>query len=158
MAMKKKTVRRKVTQLKRASTSRIDRLTQAVDPKTAEQRIKKTWNDTVQALSTAEARVEKEIRGLLKRNKISTRNATTAIKDVRALVGRERKKGMKELETRFASLSARVRKESKLASRKVDDAVLGALATFNIPSRKEVHELTRKVNELSKRIDSLKRR
>jgi hypothetical protein len=36
--------------------------------------------------------------------------------------------------------------------------VLTALATFNIPSRKEVHELTRKVNDLSKRIDSLKRR
>jgi phosphate uptake regulator len=158
MAMKKKTVRRKVTQLRRASTSRIDRLTPVVDPKTAEQRIKKTWNDTVQALSTAEARVEKEIRGLLKRNKISTRDAATAINDVRALVGRERKKGMKQLEARFASLSSRVRKESKLASRKVDGAVLGALATFNIPSRKEVQELTRKVNELSKRIDSIKRR
>lgn len=157
MAMKKrKTVRRKVTQFKRASTSRMG--THVAGPRTAEQRIRKTWNDTVQALTTAEARVEKEIRGLLKRNKISTRDAATTIKDVRALVGRERKKGMKQLEARFASLSARVRKESKNASKKVDDAVLTALATFNIPSRKEVHELTRKVNELSKRIDSLKRR
>jgi hypothetical protein len=158
MAMKKKTVRRKVTQWKRESTSRMARLKQVVDPKTAEQRIKRTWNDTVQALSTAEARVEKEIRGLLKRNKISTRDAATAIKDVRALIGRERKKGMKELEARFASLSARVRKESKSASKRVDDAVLAALATFNIPSRHEVHELTRKVNELSKKVDSFKRR
>jgi polyhydroxyalkanoate synthesis regulator phasin len=159
MAMKRrKTVRRKVTQLKRASTSPMGRLTRVVDPRTAEQRIKKTWNDTVQALSTAEARVEKEIRGLLKRNQISTRSAASAIRDVRALIGRERKKGMKQLEARFASLSARVRKESKSASKRVDDAVLTALATFNIPSRKEVHELTRKVNDLSKRIDSLKRR
>ena len=39
----------------------------------------------------------------------------------------------------------------------VDDAVQGALATFNIPSRQEVPELTRKVNELSRKIDSLKR-
>lgn len=159
MAMKKKTtVRRKVTQWKRESTSRLGRLKQVVDPKAAEQRIKRTWNDTVEALSTAEARVEKEIRGLLKRNRISTRDAATAVKDVRALIGRERKKGMKELEARFASLSARVRKEGKSASRKVDDAVLAALATFNIPSRTEVHELTRKVNELSKKIDSFKRR
>jgi len=158
MAMKKKTIRRKVTQLKRESTSRIGRLTQVVDPKTAEQRIKKTWNDTVQALSTAEARVEKEIRALLKRNKISTRDAATAIKDVRALIGRERKKGMKELETRFASLQVRLRKEGKSASKRIDDAVLAALATFNIPSRHEVQELTRKVNELSRKIDSSKRR
>jgi poly(hydroxyalkanoate) granule associated protein phasin len=158
MAMKKKTVRRKVTQLKRESTSRLGRLKQVVDPKAAEQRIKRTWNDTVEALSTAEARVEKEIRGLLKRNRISTRDAATAVKDVRALIGRERKKGMKELEARFASLSARVRKEGKNASQKVDDAVLSALATFNIPSRTEVHQLTRKVNELSKKIDSFKRR
>jgi hypothetical protein len=158
MAMKKKTVRRKVTQLKRESTSRIGRLTQVVDPKAAEQRIKKTWNDTVEALSTAEARVEKEIRGLLKRNKISTRDAATAIKDVRALIGRERKKGMKELESRFASLQVRLRKEGKSASKKIDDAVLAALATFNIPSRHEVQDLTRKVNELSRKIDSSKRR
>ena len=158
MAMRRKTVRRKVTHLKRESTSRMGRLKQVVDPKAAEQRIKKTWNDTVEALTTAEARVEKEIRGLLKRNKISTRDAGTAIKDVRALIGRERKKGMKELEARFASLSARVRKESKTASKKVDDAVLAALATFNIPSRHEVRELTHKVNELSKKIDSFKRR
>ena len=158
MAMKKKTVRRKVTQLKRESTSQIGRVTPVVDPKTAEQRIKKTWNDTVEALSTAEARVEKEIRGLLKRNKISTRDAATAIKDVRALIGRERKKGVKELESRFASLQVRVRKEGKSASKRIDDAVLAALATFNIPSRHEVQELTRKVNELSRKIDSSKRR
>jgi|SRR5882724_5258354 len=107
MAMKK-TVRRKV-----------------VDRKAAEQRIKKTWNDTVEALTTAEARVEKEIRGLLERNRISTRDAATAIKS---------------------------------ASKRIDDAVLAALATFNIPSRHEVQELTRKVNELSRKIDSSKRR
>ena len=127
-------------------------------PRTAEQRIRKTWNDTVQALTTAEARVEKQIRGLLKRNKISTKDAATTIKDVRALVGRERKKALKQLEARFASLRPGCAKERKNASKKVDDAVLTALATFNIPSRQEVHELTRKVDELSKKIDSLKRR
>jgi len=158
MAMKKKTIRRKVTHLKRESSSRIGQLRKVVDPKAAERRIKKTWNDTVEALSTAEARVEKEIRGLLKRNKISTKDATTTMKGVRALIDRERKKGMKELEARFASLQARVRKERKNASKRVEDAVQGALASFNIPSRQEVHELTRKVNELTRKIDSFKKR
>ena len=125
MAMKKKTVRRKVTQWKRESISGMGRLKQVVDPKADEQRIRKTWNDTVEALSAAEARVEKEIRGLLARNRISTRDAAIAIKG---------------------------------ASKRIDDAVLAALATFNIPSRHEVNELTRKVNELSKKVDSLKRR
>jgi polyhydroxyalkanoate synthesis regulator phasin len=144
--MKKRTFRRPVAQLKRMA-----------HPRTAENRIKKTWNQTVEALTSAEARMEKEIRGLLKRNKISMKDGATMMKDVRALVVRERKRGMKELEARFATLQTRVRKERKNVSKRVDDAVQGALAAFNLPSRHEVHELTRKVNELSKKIDSFKR-
>jgi len=146
MAMKKRTFRRPMAQLKRMA-----------NPRTAENRIKKTWNQTVEALTDAEARVEKQIRGLLKRNKISTKNGAAMMKDVRALVVRERKRGMKQLEARFATLQTRIRKDRKTVSKMVDDAVQGALATFNLPSRHEVHELTRKVNELSRKIDSFKR-
>jgi len=146
MAMKKKTIRRKVTQLKRASR-----------PAGVQDRIRKTWEDAVAGVTDAEARVEKEIRGVLKRNKISTRNAATMLKDLRTLVGRERKKGMAELEARFTALQTRLRKERKTLARTVDEAVQGTLATFNIPSRQEVHELTRKVNDLSRKIDSFKR-
>jgi polyhydroxyalkanoate synthesis regulator phasin len=77
---------------------------------------------------------------LLKKNKISAREAASALKALRVRVERERKK------------------ERKVVGRRVDEAVQGALAAFNIPSRREVAELTRKIEELSKKIDSLKRR
>jgi exonuclease VII large subunit len=148
MAMKKKTktIRRTVTRLKRAAT-----------PGAAQNPLRKTWNETVQALKTAEARTQKEVRGLLQRNKISTKDAATMLKDVRALVARGRKKGVKQMETRFARVQARVSQERRNVAKRVDNAVQSALAAFNVPSRQEIHELTRKVNELSKKIDSFKR-
>lgn len=147
MAMKKtkKTVRT-VTRMKRAAT-----------PSAAPNPLRKTWNETVQALNTAEARMQKEVRGLLQRNKISTKDAATMLKDVRALVNRERKKGFKQVETRFALVQARVGQERRNLGKMVDKAVRSALAAFNVPSRQEIQELTRKVNELSKKIDSFKR-
>ena len=39
----------------------------------------------------------------------------------------------------------------------MDEALQSALASFNIPTRQEVHELTRKVDELSRKIDRFKR-
>jgi polyhydroxyalkanoate synthesis regulator phasin len=39
----------------------------------------------------------------------------------------------------------------------VDGAVRRTLAALNIPSRHEVHELTRRVEELSRRIDRFRR-
>ena len=133
--MKKKTIRRKV----------------------APSRLRKTWEEAVARVTDAEARVQKQVRALLERNKIGTRDAATVLRDVRALVERERKKGLKQLEGRFAALQSRVRTERKSAAKAVEAAVQGALARFNIPSRQEVHELTRKVNELSRKIDSFKR-
>ncbi len=41
--------------------------------------------------------------------------------------------------------------------RYADEAVQGALAALNIPSRREVHELTRRVEELSRKIDGFRR-
>ena len=148
MAMKKtkKTVRRTVTRLNRAATKSA-----------AQNPLRKTWNETVEALNTAEARMQKEVRGLLQRNKISTKDAATMLKDVRALVNRGRKKGFKQVEARFAIVQARVGQERRHLGKMVDKAVQSALAAFNVPSRQEVHELTRKVNELSKKIDAFKR-
>lgn len=98
--------------------------------KSTESRIKQTWNETVEALRGS---------------------------DVRGLIDREGKKGLKELQVRFASLQSLMRKERKNFSKRVDGAVQGALASFNIPSRQEVQDLTRKVNDLTRKLDSRKR-
>jgi hypothetical protein len=101
--------------------------------------------------------VEKRVRALLERNRISTRDASTLLKDVNALVGRERKKAARQLEARLQALQARARKERKVVARMANDAAQNALAAFNIPSRQEVQELTRKVDQLSRKIDSFRR-
>ena len=144
--MKKKTVRRKATPRKRSAS-----------PKAAQSRIRTTWEAAVARVTDAEGRVQKQVRALLQRSRIGTRDAATMLRDVRALVERERKKGLKQLEGRFAALQSRLRTERKSAGKAVEAAVQGALARFNIPSRREVHELTRKVDELTRKIDSFRR-
>lgn len=144
--MKKKTIRRKVAHGKRAATA-----------KGGPGALRKTWEAAVARVTDAEARLQKQVRALLQRSKIGTRDAATMLRDVRALIERERKKGLKQLEGRLAALQSRLRTERKSAARAVEAAVQGALARFNIPSRQEVHELTRKVNELSRKIDAFGR-
>ncbi len=140
--MKKKTIRRKVAHGKRAANA-----------KGAQGSLRKTWEAAVARVTDAEARLQKQVRALLQRSKIGTHDAATMLKDARALVERERKRGLKQLEGRLAALQSRLRTERKSATQAVEGAVQGALARFNIPSRQEVQELTRKVNELSRKID-----
>ena len=56
-----------------------------------------------------------------------------------------------------AVLQARARKERRVFTRAVENAVQRTLAALNIPSRHEVHELTRRIEELSRRIDRFRR-
>jgi hypothetical protein len=44
-----------------------------------------------------------------------------------------------------------------VVGRRLDDAMLATLAALNIPSRREVSELTGKVETLSRKIDSFRR-
>ncbi|HLA76032.1 MAG TPA: phasin family protein [Vicinamibacteria bacterium] len=123
--------------------------------KTTGAMIKDRWDATVKSLAAAEAQMEKQVRQALKKNKLAG-DAADALKDLRAKLDRERKKLSKELDSRLHGLQSRVKKERKALGHLVDDAVRGALATLNIPSRKEVAELTRKVDELSRKIDGFK--
>jgi len=51
-----------------------------------------------------------------------------------------------------------MKKERKVVGRAVGEAVSGALASLNIPSRREVTDLTKKVEELGAKIDSFRKR
>jgi polyhydroxyalkanoate synthesis regulator phasin len=123
----------------------------------AADRLRKTWATTVEAITSAESDLEKQVKSLLKRNKISTKDASAMFKDLSALVGRERKKALREFEHRLGAIQTRAVKQRKVVGRAVDEALQSALASFNIPTRQEVHELTRKVDELSRKIDRFKR-
>jgi polyhydroxyalkanoate synthesis regulator phasin len=124
---------------------------------TAGDRIRETWDSTLAALTAAEQEVERQVKALLKKNKIGTKDAATALKDLGNRFDQERKKAARELEGRLGELQARIEKERKGLGRRMDEAVHGTLASLNIPSRKEIGELTRKVDELSRKIDGFRK-
>jgi polyhydroxyalkanoate synthesis regulator phasin len=126
-------------------------------PAPAGARLREAWQELAATVATAQANLESGVKQLLRRNKISTKDGASLLADVRALAERERKKAAKELRSRLRDLQQRVEKERKGAVRGLDDAVHSALAALNIPSRAEVAALTRKVDELSRRIGRLKR-
>ena len=64
----------------------------------------------------------------------------------------------KNLSKRVSDLGVRVEKERKSLGRKAEGAVKSTLASLNIPTRSEINLLARRVEELSKKIDGLKKR
>ena len=114
------------------------------------------WQAALKAVTTAEAELEKQWKTLVKKSGLSGKDAKSALNELRVRLEKERQRALKGLEAGVAGLQARVREEGALLSRKADEAMKGALVAFNIPSRQEVGELTRKVNELSRKIDAFK--
>ncbi|HEX6739799.1 MAG TPA: phasin family protein [Vicinamibacteria bacterium] len=117
--------------------------------------LREKWQTAVKSLSAAEAEVEKQIRHFVARNKMG-QDAARALGDLGQKLERERRRAAKELEGGMARVQGRLQEERRNLGRRVDDAVHRALVAFNIPSRKEVGELTRKVDELSRKIDSFR--
>jgi hypothetical protein len=124
----------------------------------AAEALRSAWAQAQHGLGTAQAAVEKQVKAALKRNKIGGREAAVVLKDLGARFEQERKKARKGLESQLTTLRSRVRTEGKAAGHRIGEAVGQALAALNIPSRREVANLTKKVGELSKKIDALKRR
>jgi hypothetical protein len=71
---------------------------------------------------------------------------------------REGRKALRQVEARRAELQARLRRDRVSFGRRVDEAVRGTLVRFNIPNRREIAELTRKVEDLSRKIDAFRAR
>src|SRR5215470_12483074 len=68
-----------------------------ITPARAGAAIRDTWEQALTAITSAEESLEQQVRALLKKNKISTKDAATMLDDVSALVRRERRKAVKEL-------------------------------------------------------------
>lgn len=121
------------------------------------ERLRETWTAAREALISAERRMEKQARGLLKRNKVGTLDAALLLKGLRTRAERERRKAVAGLEARMQALQAHLQRERKAFGRTARDTVQSTLAALNIPSREEIAELTRRVEKLSRRLDSRKR-
>jgi hypothetical protein len=121
------------------------------------QGIRVAWTAGLEGLTAAEEQIERQARRFIKRNKLNAGDARALLESVGTRLAAGRRSAGKQLDARFRLLQARVRKERKAFSRAVDDAVRGALAALNIPNRREVANLTRRVEELSGRIDAFRR-
>lgn len=124
----------------------------------ASQLIRDSWSAAQRAVVSAQQGMEKQLRELLKRNKIGSRDAAVALKDLRVRAEKERRKALSLLDKQLKSLQTRLKKERRALGRVVQDAVQSTLAAFNIPSRREIGELTRKVDALSQKLDTRRRR
>ncbi len=120
--------------------------------------LRTAWEQTQHAVGRAQVEAEKQVKLVLKRNKIGGRHADEVLKDLAKRFQKERKKAQHGLETQLHTLAGRVHKERRAAGKRLGDAVEQTLAGLNIPSRREVADLTKKVEELSRKIDALKRR
>ncbi|HWX24273.1 MAG TPA: phasin family protein [Vicinamibacteria bacterium] len=120
--------------------------------------LKSTWDATLEALASAESEVQHQVKGLMKRNRLAAKDAQAIVQKLGGRVAQERKRALKELEIHARSLQTRLQKERKTLGRIVRETVEGALASLNIPTRVEVANLTRKVEELSRKIDTRRRR
>jgi hypothetical protein len=111
--------------------------------------LRDTWHSALVALTTAEQEVAKQVRQLLKRNRIQSRDAAGVLRELASRA---------EVERRLSTLQSRMKEERKVVGKAMDEAVTGALARLNIPSRREVTELTRKVDQLGAKIDDFRKR
>ncbi len=109
-------------------------------------------------LRSVEAKVEKQVRHLVRGKKLGRKEAARALQGLRRRVNKERRAAMKRIDGGLRGLQDRVRRDGQTASRLAEDAVRRTLAALNIPSRREIIELTHKVDELSRRISTLKPR
>jgi hypothetical protein len=104
--------------------------------RTTGEMMRETWSAAVKALGAAEEETARQLALLLRRNRITAADAGAAISGLRSRLDRERKS----------------------LGRTFDRAVHGALASINVPSRQEIAQLTRKVDELSSRIEGMRPR
>jgi polyhydroxyalkanoate synthesis regulator phasin len=126
--------------------------------RTAAEVARGAWQQAVEAVVSVEQQAEKQVRQLLKKNKLSGKQAAQIVADLKGRFERERKKATRGLDAQLKALQARIQKERASAGKRVGQAVQHTLASLNIPSRREISDLTRKVEELSRKIDALKRR
>jgi polyhydroxyalkanoate synthesis regulator phasin len=158
MARQKKAPARKTRSRTTRGGSRKKSTARRSVSRPAPELLRDAWHQTVRALTEAEAEVERQIKGLLKRNRIKAPDASRALSQITGRIQKERRQAVTDFEARLKRVQKQVRKERRALDKMVEDAVQSTLASFNIPSRKEVTELTRKVNQLSRKLDGLPRR
>ena len=103
---------------------------------------------------TAQARVQ----ALIESGKPALERAQAFASETGRNLSKKSQALRKDIAHRVSDLGTRVEKERKSLGKKVEGAVKTTLASLNIPTRSEINLLARRVEELSCKIDTLKRR
>jgi polyhydroxyalkanoate synthesis regulator phasin len=123
----------------------------------ATSRFETTWRDARKALRTAEGAVGRRVAAFARSRGIDTRDLAHRAELWRSRIDREGKKARKRALAGLAELQQRAARERTSVAHAADAAVARALAALNIPSRREVQELSRRVERLATRVDALRR-
>ena len=135
-------------------TTRPARHTTKKHPRTIAQQAGKAVDAIKEAPKTAEARVK----ALIESGKPALKRARAFASATSKNLSKQSQALRKDIAHRVSDLGARVEMERKSLGRKVEGAVKTTLASLNIPTRSEINLLARRVEELSRKIDGLKRR
>jgi hypothetical protein len=100
-----------------------------------------------------ESRFEKDARAFAARLGIDTREAAKLVREWNRRLEQELHKASRQIDSGVAGVQKVVKKEQRALGRMIEDAVQRALASLNIPTRQEVQALTRKVHQLSRKVD-----
>jgi polyhydroxyalkanoate synthesis regulator phasin len=112
----------------------------------------------VHAVKQAPKTAEERVKALIESGKPALERAQAFASETGKNLSKQTKAIRKDIAHRVSDLGVRVEKERKSLGRKVESAVKTTLASLNIPTRSEINLLARRVEELSRKIDSLKRR
>lgn len=123
----------------------------------ATSRLGTTWRDAQKALRSAEGVVGRRVAAFARSRGIDTKELAHRAELWRSRIDREGKKARKRALAGLAELQQRALRERKSLAHAADDAVARALAALNIPTRREVQELSRRVERLATRVDALRR-
>ena len=123
----------------------------------ATSRLETTWRDARKALRSAEGVVGRRVAAFARSRGIDTKDLAHRAELWRSRIDREGKKARKRALAGLAELQQRALRERKSLAHAADDAVARALAALNIPTRREVQELSRRVERLATRVDALRR-
>ena len=112
----------------------------------------------VHAPKEAQKTAEERVKALIESGKPALERAQAFASETGKNLQKQTKAIRKDIVHRVSELGVRVERERKSLGRKVEGAVKATLASLNIPTRSEINLLARRVEELSRKIDSLKRR
>jgi len=114
--------------------------------------------DAVEAIKDAPKTVEAKVKAVIESGKPALERAQAFASETQKNLSKQSKAIRKDFAHRVADIGTRVEKERKSLGKRVEGVVKTTLASLNIPTRSEINLLAKRVEELSRKIDSLKRK